>query len=230
MLVLKMAEAHASDIVVHMPTPGNLHGRDGWGFDLETELRLAARLKEIEDAQQAILAQREIADAAVLRDFRARIASGEIILTGLRTKPLLDSGRSIIPCEWAELLELDWDESSVRAAEVVFVAVTAEHRPISDAAAFGGSQPASAGAATVEELSKVPHAGGRENYNFLIKEALLAYRERALAREVAGTHNKVHNTTIAKSLLGWLEANYPDRKKSGHLPSLETIRTRFPKM
>ena len=95
---------------------------------MATELHLAARRREVEEHERAILDRQEAAEAALVRDFRDRIARGEVVLTGLRTRPNLDPSRSAIPAAWAELLVFDWGEASVRAQEVEYIDVQGERR------------------------------------------------------------------------------------------------------
>jgi hypothetical protein len=67
-------------------------------------------------------------------DFRARLARGEIELTGLQTGPGLARERSPLSPVWADHMKFDWQRQSVTVEGAAFIDVTG-NVPIVEAAA-----------------------------------------------------------------------------------------------
>ena len=73
-------------------------------------------------------ARLESARIALQTDFAARIASGEIKLTGLQTEPALAADRTSLSSAWAGRLKFDWRNGTVQVGGVRFVDVSGVRR------------------------------------------------------------------------------------------------------
>lgn len=109
----------------------------------------------------------EPARMALQTDFAARIASGEIELTGLQTEPALAADRTSLSPAWAERMRFDWRKQTVRIKGVQFVDV------------FGVRRTAPTGPET--KSGGQPRRRGRPN--FPMEEMVAIARERMRIRE-----------------------------------------------
>jgi hypothetical protein len=108
------------------------------------------------------------------RDFRNRVASGEVVLEGLQFAPNLAAARSTIPSVWARLLIFQLADSIwVGNQKIKFMEVTA-CRPVSLVSAPTASV-APVGTAVGVDTGPSPRPRGRENFSPLIKAVLRAH-------------------------------------------------------
>ncbi len=63
------------------------------------------------------------AKAAVQTDFSARIASGDVELSGLQTEPAFAAERAPLSAAWAKRMQFDWKRQAVRIESALFVDV-----------------------------------------------------------------------------------------------------------
>jgi hypothetical protein len=93
---------------------GPLIGLDPIGRDL-TEHRLLKRHKQ--------------AKAVATLAFLDRVARGDVILTGLQTKPELAPARARLSTDWVRHMVIDWDRHAIRVEQAVFIDVQADLKP-----------------------------------------------------------------------------------------------------
>lgn len=84
---------------------------------------------DIDRVERPWKARLEPAKEQLLADFRARIASSAIELTGLQIEPLLAGERRPLSAAWAERMHFDLHQQSVRVEGYVFVDVVAKAMP-----------------------------------------------------------------------------------------------------
>jgi hypothetical protein len=76
-------------------------------------LRAKGDAYHVSRKRNEILARIRAAEEPLVRDFRDRVASGEIVLTGLQTKPSMGRKRTTLPAIWAPLLRFVWRKDMV---------------------------------------------------------------------------------------------------------------------
>ncbi|MBI0539632.1 hypothetical protein D9599_29450 [Roseomonas sp. KE2513] len=65
----------------------------------------------------------KLAEQDLLADFRAQLASGKIELLGLQTEPVLARELAPLAPTWAERMQFDWQQQTVRVAGALFADV-----------------------------------------------------------------------------------------------------------
>ncbi|TDH60798.1 hypothetical protein E2C06_20075 [Dankookia rubra] len=163
--------------------------------------------------------KRQAAVENIEADFRERIGSRKIFLSGLRSAPIPENARTAIPVDWASFLIFDWEHSAVTAFKVTFVGVTGRavgvqpRQPIK-------SVPDEQLECTDRQSRKPP---GRASYLPMISEALKAFAQekgKMPAEILAAADN---SSGLARSLETKLRKMHPTVDQS-RLPSVETIR------
>jgi hypothetical protein len=168
------------------------------------------------------------ASTALERDFRDRIASGDVVLGGLQFAPTLATARSTIPSVWARLLSF-WvpvNKVLVGVQKIRFMEVTAHRAVPPVSAAVSSATPASADTEAAADPS--PRRRGRASSEPLIEADLRANWE-AVQQRVAKTSNGEPNwSDIARFVRNRLmRARGPGQVK---VPQLDTIRRKLPRM
>lgn len=170
------------------------------------------------------LAPSQRRDAAVAKvdvDLRQRMASRQVILSGLKVKPEVASSRTVLSEWWADHLAFDWEHGTVVVYDALYVGVTShavqiQHDPPEQAT----------GSAQLGNASEPPRRPvGRASYRPIIEAELAAHlreRERSLRAFAAGEPNQSQLATALEKRLKRLQ---PDKVAvAGGLPKHETIR------
>ena len=196
---------------------------DGWVGSSDSQ-RAVTRTTRQPTQWDEVFTARKQTWAALESDFRARVASGEVVLEGLQTAPTLARNRMSIPAAWAAIMRFKVRESIVIAEDTKFIGVMA-----SPFASQANATPTDAPKVevAVKGVSSFPRRSNRENYTPLIEEALRARWDDVAAR--VALDGGFIATQIARMLEVWIKSTYPERINQ-HLPTLGTIRTRLPKI
>jgi hypothetical protein len=163
----------------------------------------------------------------VKEDLRKRIASGEITLTGLQTKPRLKSARSVVPSAWAELLTFDWSTNSVQAAEVTLTSVLAERRLDSSSNKDVG-EPLFTQGRSPTDMPRTSRPRGRTDFRPMIEADLRANWDKVQQLAARNASKEPVWTELAKIVEKRLIKAHHGGQRS--IPHIETIRIRLPEL
>jgi hypothetical protein len=134
----------------------------------------------------------EPARVALQTDFAARIASGEIELTGSQTEPALAADRTSLSPAWAGRMKFDWRNGTVQVGGVRFVDVSGVRRatPTAPETGSGGES----------------RRGGRPSFPM---EEMVEIARRRGSREST-------NKGAASALLDEFKVQFPQRRAPSH--------------
>lgn len=221
------------------PRPRLPQAWQGPGHDHRNRLWMQAA-KERWGAKDMDLRQRRAeAERALTEDFRARIAAGEIVLTGLRTAPALDREPSTIAPAWALRLRFDWRRSAVSIGTTRYEDVSgarpipgqgsAAPKPEAPATAEADPAPTDVDADPAVGDVEGPRArGGRPPSDELIEGALRARWDRVVAETAKAGSSRPVFAKLARALSRDLERLH--RGSNRKLPQEQTIRRNLPKI
>ncbi|WP_426954123.1 hypothetical protein [Muricoccus radiodurans] len=224
---------HRWQVALNVPMPPALPIRSryfnrSWGYDDDDWRGDLGRLRAAE--RKVIGDRQQLAWIEVREDFRARIASGELVLTGLQIAPSLAAARSVIPAIWARLLVFR-AQNSVTAKEVRFIDVMVERivrQPM--APTFSKEQGIAAPSEPsreMEEAAPLRRPRGRANVGPMIEEDLRTNWEEVQRLAARSPSGKPSWTTLARAVRKRLGKTHPRRQS---IPHEQTIRTRLPKI
>jgi hypothetical protein len=177
---------------------------------------------------KAVSERKQKAWQAVERDFRNRIASGEVVLEGLQCAPTLATSRSVIPSLWAELLIFHpvSDQVETKIQKIEFMKVTAfravrQVSTVASAAALTNDLPEAV-------MAPSPRPRGRTSYEPLIEAVLRANWEDVQRRASSHPEQRPIWSELARAIHKRLRRE--QRKGEEQIPHEQTIRTRLPQI
>ncbi|TDH60830.1 hypothetical protein E2C06_20255 [Dankookia rubra] len=197
---------------------------DGWVGSLDDK-RAVARVARQPTPWDEVNTTRKQARAALERDFRARIASGEVVLTGLQIAPTAAYTRSKIPPIWAPRLRFLTTKNVVFMGNIKFVDVLASHFVRTTIPLPAEAEAEGAPANTPDPPKKPP---GRPSYKRAIEEDLRTHwadvRRRA-AKEANGKPNWSELARVMRRRLIKANNNHHDG-----IPEEPTLRKHLPRI
>lgn len=183
---------------------------------------------EAQNALRSALQEAErAARTAVERDFRDRVASGEVLLEGLQFTPSLAAARSVIPSVWAKLLIfMPRNSMWVGNLKTRFIDVTARRTVSLPSTVISSTAPASVASAAA--AASLPRPRGRTSYEPLIEAALQANFDKVQQRAANHPEQRPTWTEAAALLHRWLGKEH--RNSGRRIPHVQTIRTNLPRI
>jgi hypothetical protein len=212
------------------PTPA----RPGGWFRARPQSIETLRQDAIRERQAKLRAAAEAEKArcwaALLADFRARVGTGEIRLTGLQLSPNPARERAHLPPVWATKMKLLPFKGRVTLGDAVFVDVTAERAREADLpvpAQISAVTPVVAPSVAEDELPRPRRKPGRKPTDDLIRGALLARWDCVAAEAAKASRGRPSMQALANALRRDLQRRYAKQSEK-KLPQVGTIRKNLP--